>query len=262
MVTYKEWYENTVVQYEIIRFTKNKECAMLTKEITQELWKSRRHMRIHNTQGLRYNIWKYATSRNLHHNLYTTVAVYKNGFPLTDHTNYYDVKREWKEIHEKEITSFPLFIDIDGNDTGASFGFVRLSMQKIHEYFNNNDVPHQIRYSGMGYHIIVPTDDLKKSFLTSDEDNIYKTHLKICTRLNEEISELIDLRIFDSKRLIKTPYSLAVYDEEMFVCLPLIENKEIYEMLPKDFRANNWIGFIKKRGTKLFNPNGSIKNIM
>lgn len=257
-MNYKNWYSNHSVQFQIIQFTKNKEVALISKRNNPTA--QRRHLRVHNAQAVVYIINTYGISRGFTPNLYTTVATYKNGFPPTRHETFNDIKKEWIQNHQKKITSYPLFIDIDG-DNHKEFYHVKLSMQLLHNHLVKKNVPHEIRFSGMGYHFIIPNDDLDISFDQTKPNNVYKINKDIATQLNDEISELIDLKIYDSRRLIKCPYSLAIYGNNYYVCLPLKSEADL-KLNPEDFKPEKWYNEIFQRGTHVFNPEGTIQNLI
>ena len=43
----------------------------------------------------------------------------------------------------------------------------------------------------------------------------------ITRKLHNEFSEMIDFNLNDPRRICKVPYSLAVYPDDIFVCIPL-----------------------------------------
>ena len=100
------------------------------------------------------------------------------------------------------------------------------SAKHILRFFRETDCPFYCRFSGMGFHFVVPYELIKitlpdHSFYTSREDNIYKIYRSIALFLRDNFSEMVDTVIYDKRRIIKIPYSLALYDHSVVMCCPL-----------------------------------------
>lgn len=266
--TYKNWYTNKAVRFEIIKFLRYRESAFLSKD-PEQTPKGVRMLRIHSVQHLDLHMEVIPFRLDHPYNLYMSVAKYDDGIPMQN-LNFVerkkdDTNREWNKMAENKIFDYPFFIDIDVN-SHSQIDEAHFSAIKLHEYFNKNVVPHEVRFSGMGFHFVIPRGKLKYSFNHTDDNNIYKLYKTIVLYLHDEISELVDLTIYDSKRLIKAPYSLAVYENnETYVCLPFLTTEELKAFKLADFKPENWLKKsekLYKRGTYLFNPEGTLTDFI
>jgi len=274
------WYCNKGVKIALIKNLKNRELALLVpKYWPDEKNRSVRNIRCHNfgvkengdKLGLDYiydvtGFFKIQT----HYNLYYSLAEYKNGLPyneprLSDRNN-----EEWNNNHWKEMIGYDWLIDID-SPSFDEIEFAYHSAVNLKNTFDRLDVPYYLRFSGCGFHFVVPYKYLPQdlSFNYEDNNNIYKFLYNLTKILYNNISELIDLNIYDSRRVTKLPYSLAVYDREILVCHPFLSDeefndfkKEKYVIWPSIYklRPQNYPYQVGNRGEHLFNEEGSMRN--
>lgn len=215
---YSEWYFLAKVRYQLIKYTFNRETALITFDTKRPL----RMLRVHNTQSIDFllNAVNWKTNR---WNLYYSMARYNKGIPyqkfnLADRDN-----SGWKKNHWKEMVSNDFLIDIDATHHGE-MDYAKDSAVRLANLFNENNIPHDIRFSGCGFHLVVPYEYFKEDGLSFDplaETNVYNHYSLIAKKLNIEVSEMIDYKINDSRRLCKLPYSLALYKAGLYVCKPL-----------------------------------------
>lgn len=78
----------------------------------------------------------------------------------------------------------------------------------------------------MGFHIIIEHKFLPKLPFDPDEDkNIYRFCRAFAKYFFDNVTELVDLKIYDSRRVCKIPYSLALFKDMILVCKPLTEKE-------------------------------------
>lgn len=267
---YVKWYKDLAVKYELIKFLKNRELATLSKHTPQ---RNTRMLKCHTRQHFEF-IWDKIINVEYHktfYNFYYSLAKYINGIPnqpwrLKDRDN-----SSWNRSYYKHIEEMDFVIDIDASKEIIDIAYE--DAMSIHEFFNLHKVPHEIRFSGRGFHIIIPFkffQHLNMSFYFMHKQGSYvDLYLVIAEYLEKNYSELVDLTIYDFRRVLKIPYSLAVYpgDQDSYICYPLdqedlkipfkIENFTLTEENFKDLTK-----IIKYRGTYLFNEDGNIEGLL
>ena len=220
----KWYYSKYLLQYHFLKYLKNREFAVLpSKEANSDRKASKRNMRVHNIQSFQFWMARmdfFEKNRNV--NLYYSCASYKDGVPFSDPANLSIMSDEWKLDNYKYIDSYDFLLDIDSDFSDFDFALETAKIIKLH--FDLNDVPYMMRFSGRGFHFIIPYDYfrfLNLHFNPFEDGNIYSLFQKISKRLHDDISEMIDYSIYDSRRIMKLPYSYALYDEGAFLCCPL-----------------------------------------
>ena len=225
---YHRWYFNADIKFRIIKYTKNRETVLMKKttDISQLKFTTFRMRKIHSVQHLDAHLREY-NWQDYKLNMYYSLAKYKNGIPNAsfkpnevDYTN-------WNENNHKEMVEFDFLIDVDSPDH-ESIGFAQESAINISEHLTRDKTPHEIRFSGCGFHIIVPYSHFKDkgySFTVGHPNSIYKRYKELATELYIKYSELIDLGIYEHRRITKIPYSIAIYGTELYVCMPITIEK-------------------------------------
>lgn len=271
MSFYSEWYKRPEVKFQMIKHTYNRETAFIMpnfiKERTYE--SSVRLMRIHNVSHL--DIWLRArhvtvtpTGKNLNlYNIYTSLSCYKFGVPRSSLKLEMRKFDDWKMDHWKQIISYNMLIDIDAK----SFDEVDDAYndaKKIKEYFDELNVSYYLHFSGCGFHFILPYSMFKHfnlSFNPKDSKNIYDFYKSIAKDMKEMLSGRIDLKVFDSRRVYKVPFTLSIYDGVLTMCRPFQNEKDfdsftLEKMMPEN--QNN----IREMTDFLFNPNGDVSRFI
>ncbi len=263
MIHYPEWYQVSSVKFKIIKYTYRRE----TMFIGESNGKAVRMLRIHNVQHL--DTWLsqfYIFEHKRKYNLYYSLARYKDGIPYGSLNLAKRDFEDWKERHWKEMESYDCLIDIDaGNSKELNFAFY--SAKAIRKLFNKCNVPYHVRFSGMGFHFLMPYKFFKEfnlSFDKEDENNVYDFHSNIAARLHQNYSEMIDTNIYDSRRVVKIPYSLALYGKDEYVCYPFDSDDEfngflLHQMTPLN-KFHNVTSTRKEE--HLFNPNGNVNKLL
>jgi hypothetical protein len=80
----------------------------------------------------------------------------------------------------------------------------------------------------MGYHIVVPGQSMPKLTYDPDaRDNYYDMLGSLLNALRRKMSDFIDTGCHDPRRVAKVPYSLALYEDDNYVCWPLRTVREL-----------------------------------
>ena len=227
------YYKDYNVMYRLIRSLQNREFALLVPSWRDpmEFKRNTRSLKAHNFQSMKFLFDYYKITRGQRiYNLYYSLAEYKDGIPkftLTDRDT-----KDWVINQWKEMVKFDFVLDIDAGDY-EDMKYTTVSMQEIHTFLDLCRCPHEIIFSGQGFHIIIDGsqfDYLGKNFNPYDKKNsIFSFHRELAVKFYDRFCEMIDLNIYDSRRLLKIPYSLAVYKDSVQICRPLLSNDAVYD---------------------------------
>lgn len=261
MNNYLFYYNNYRIQHFFLRYLYNRECAVIPskKSLINSSEKRKmitRNMRVHNTQSFQFwlKFIRMFSDKTRLFNFYYSLAEFNTGIPYRNvkENNLKEDFSSWTENCHKEIRSYDMLIDIDSGSFDE-FDFALESAQYLQKRMDNWNVPYHLRFSGMGFHFVIPYKFFPNHLSTdpSSELNIYERMKMISEHLSEDISEMIDTTIYDSRRLTKIPMSLALYPEGDFVCVPVeelssfdlehyrLENFKNFAYIPDDILHNN-----------------------
>lgn len=261
---YYKWYEQPVIKFQLIKFLKNREFVLLSNNKPEC---STRMLRCHNVQHLDVilrDILKIKT-KEIIYNFYYSLALYKEGIPYQTPNLSERDNSEWVKTHFREMKGYDFLLDIDaGNHDEINTAYESALM--IKDLFDSLNVPYGLRFSGCGFHFIIPYFYFYEySFNPKDDDSIYKLYIKIADKLFKKYSELIDKSIYDSRRVCKVPYSLSVYDNEMYMCFPFSSNFEFNNFKLNNMKAVNQfpiINLYRKKDVHVFNVAGNVNNLL
>ena len=267
----RKYYYRLDVQYEIVKQLKNRESAILIPswETNPNIKKkSVRNLKIHSVQYFQIAIKKlnYITSQVLElFNLYNSVGVYRTGVPFTElYLGDRDCS-DWNKNHHKEMVAYDFFLDIDAGSHG-DIGHALKSCVMICDYLTVLDCPFSVRFSGKGFHLIIPHQYFDKQFNDFDpvsDNSIYKLYVKIAKYLSDKFSEMIDLSIYDSRRVCKVAYSLSHYVQKTYVCWSFNNLNELETFELENYNLINMIDKnIRDRGINIFNKDGDTKKLI
>lgn len=258
MNNFKFYYGNYNFQHKIIKYLFNREFAVLpAKRDDADIECKKRNLRIHNTQSFQFWLERLKLfDRNRFVNMYYSMAKYGNGVPRTNPHTFECENKEWNAEHKENIASFDMPIDIDAGDFN-DMEYAVLSADSLKIKFDEWKIPYYLRFSGMGFHFVIPYNYFpEKSCNPDDDDNVYELMMRIAQGLHDDFSEMIDKSIYDSRRLLKLPYSLSLYNENTYVCMPVSDLKSfnINDYLMEKYLSNSVF-----KEDVLHNLNGSIK---
>lgn len=267
--TITEWYNTASVKFEIIKFLRNREMALLVPSwIKDKETRIRciRMLKCHSVQHYDYILNKGLRifEKQTPYNFYYSLAKYKDGIP-NQTFNLWEKKKNnlsWNEIHFNRMVAYDFLIDIDaGSHEDIYFAFD--STKLIKAYFDMLNVPYELRFSGMGFHFIIPYLYLPyHSMIPKADSNLYWFLCLIAKKLKAKFSEMIDVNIYDSRRVCKIPYSLGIYENGLYVCYPFATSDEFEKFRLRDYVPSNFdVDIIRGKNRKVFNDCGSIYSL-
>ncbi len=232
---YYKWYFISKIKFEIIKYTKDRETSLIShnKKVTLRM------LKIHSVQHIDVHLKAINWYRNKW-NMYYSLAKYENGIPNQSLNLRGRDNSQWKKDHHNHMISYDFMIDIDASDH-SEIDKSKDSAIVIVAMLDKYNIPYELRFSGCGFHIIVPYsyfNHKKYSFDFKSKDSIYSYYSMIAKKLNINYSEMIDTNLNDARRLCKIPYSLAIYENNIYVCCPItvkeLENFKLDNMLPEN----------------------------
>ncbi|HUV85300.1 MAG TPA: hypothetical protein VMV86_06280 [Methanosarcinales archaeon] len=257
-----DWYKLPAVKFEIIKFLKNREMCIINKEVSA---KTVRMLKCHSVQHFDFinNTMIKVEEQNTLYNYYYSLARYIRGIPDQSPNLKERDNSKWTAEHHFEMEAYDLLIDIDGEFEYMDSAFD--SAKEIKAFFDKCNMPYELRFSGCGFHFIVPYELIGVGFSLNpkDENNVYNLYYKIARFLFDNYSEMVDFSIYDSRRITKIPYSIAIYNEGNFMCYPFISELDFNEFNLDRMRISNIDkNLIRGRGVKLFNSQGNAYDLL
>lgn len=243
---FQTWYDDPKVQAELF-FTslKFRETALIFPKYLMGKYpfNAVRCLRIIQPHGILYCLYNQA-ELHLHAtpmNIYYSLAEYNGHItrmpPALNHRKH--ELEKFQEEHWKNIRGYDCFIDIDAPNHNC-MGEAKEDTFKILLFLDNYNIPYKLSFSGMGYHIIIPGNVFEEINNNYDPDNpevsVYAFYNDIIKSLSNEFTELIDLGIHDSRRVVKAPYTLAFYENETYICWPFNTVQEFIARNYQDYR--------------------------
>jgi hypothetical protein len=221
-LNYIKWYDNIEVVYEMMRCMRDKEVAVINPFKKAECI---RNIKINNAQQV-YDVGKWINADKRTWNWYVSLAAYKEGIPNQTFNMEERDNTKWNEEHWKHIRHFDFLIDFDC-DTHDLVKEAKLDVLRVSNLLST--IPHSIRYSGMGYHILIPGEYMPQglSYDPDAEDNYYDMLHDLLEAIRRKHSDFVDTGCHDPRRVVKIPYSLALYEDDNYVCWPLRTVREL-----------------------------------
>lgn len=248
--------KQTVNKFEMIKFLKNREFALLPPSYLRQYHIGSRYFRCHNVQSFSFILWdimKFMRFKRLF-NLYYSLATYKDGLPrFTPNLRERDTS-DWKVNHWKEMSGYDWLIDIDAGDHNDIM-FAHDSANLIMELFDKCKTPYELRFSGCGFHLIVPYEYIKPlglHFNPHEKGSVYDFLTSMSKELYNQFSEMVDWNINDSRRICKLPYSAVFYKNKTYIAWSFKSRDNFKYFRLCDMEYGNPKN-IKGRGTKVFN---------
>ena len=261
----KLWYKDVATQYELIKQLYNREfCLLVPKHCSEEMQKrNTRTWRAHNTQSfmaILNNINYFDNEQQ--YNFYTSIAQYKGGVPMQTFnlSRRKELNAEWNRTQHDYIEHYPFFIDVD-SPTHEEIMLAHESVLQITKDLDADKFQYEVRFSGCGFHIIIHDfmrAEKTYSFNPEDDHNIYEYYRTMAESFQDKYTEMIDTTIYDSRRVIKMPYTLALYEHDTYVCWSFnsrteLENFQLENYTLRHFISNDKQRQIYKRGLQIFN---------
>lgn len=275
----RNWYKRSDVKFQLIKYTFNREFALLVPSFIGDikdvnsfgelLYKkySIRMLKCHNVQHLDYILDRGIRmfEKKIPFNFYYSLARYNNGIPNQTFNLALRYNEEWAKMHFKEMIAYDFLIDVDSG-THEDIDFAHDTTKKIIDYLNELNVPYELRFSGMGFHIVIPYIYFKGDLsFNPQEENIYQLYSRIAKMLKSKFSDMLDTGIYDSRRVCKIPYSLALYEDNIYMCSP-INYREVFDnFFLCDYEINESNiseREVSREDRKVYNLQGNINSLL
>lgn len=219
----RRFYTDYAVQHKLIRYLYNRELCL----ISPKGWGSFvvRNLRVHNTQSFQFYLNFLRMFRDPMHsyNLYYSMAKFDKGIPFrnTKSGNLKEDFTQWNRDCKRLISSYDMLIDIDAGTFG-DIGLALESAMLVRKRLLSDGIAFYQRFSGMGFHLVAPYRQFGAGCLDPDgETNIYQAMKERAQNLHDTCSEMIDVNIYDCRRVAKLPYTVAIYGRQDMVCAPV-----------------------------------------
>lgn len=259
-------YARFDVQVEMTKQGKNREFGMLKKAWTGE--ESMRRTRICcNDKGLKFHIADNSMKeKQIPYIFYYSIATFKQGEGVPFRQVLWEDKVKWQETYADHIATYDFFMDIDAKDH-KDIAMAYASAKDVKRFFDDLVVPYSLRFSGKGFHFIIPHHYFAHLNLPFDHHqdtthNIYAFYQRIAKYLNETYSELIDMTIYDARRFCKIPYSYSCYEDSAYICWPFLDDAEFEAFTLKQYHIDHFNKKIAYRGIPLFNKEGNAEHLI
>lgn len=162
----------------------------------------------------------------------------------------------WKKDYWHHMIGWDFLIDIDAKAPFKTSDAYK-SAKIVKRLFDRYKIAYELRFSGRGFHIIVPWSALPHfSFDPMDrKGSIYAFCRDFVGLLKQKASQVVDDSILDSRRLCKMPYSAVFYENETFICWPFKSDEEFAKFRAKDynFYSAKMHESVRDRGLFTFN---------
>lgn len=266
---YKEinrWYKRRDVKFELVKQLFNREFAMLTPYWNKEKDIKKRNIRMmkcHSVQHFDFLMkCKNFYLDKVPYNMYKSVAKYLNGIPNQTMNLKIRNNSDWKANHWKKISGYDFVIDIDVR-THSEFKYALMTAKDLWYLFNETNTPFGCTFSGKGFHFTIPHWFFTlRSFNPKSDNSIYVLYSDIAHALQNQFSELIDVGIYDSRRLIKLAYSLSIYENQIYVAYPINMEWDIQNFKLEYYELERFDKPVVKRGQYLHNRHGNMNKLL
>lgn len=210
----KEYYSHIEVIFEMVKCMRGKEVCFLSEQYKF------RNIKAHNIAYLFSNMRAFSFDER-EYNVYVSCMDYFNmpifSFdPNLRREQSLDFIKKFKECS----SGYDFFIDLEGdaNDYKVSWN----EAKKIKALFDSYKVPYYVKNSGKGFHFVIPSIHFD-SYLPNHLER-KEIFLKFSTTLKNLLNlKLIDLTVYDLRRVYKCPYSLDYKTNR--VCVPLTDDQ-------------------------------------
>ena len=247
------WYSKPEVQELISNICLKREIAFGDPDKKVKMsrhWQSNHPTQINFLLTQHYMFGK----EKLRKNMYMSINKYK-WMPKRYKTN--DPTRNWWENESNGfIGTVEWWIDIDASSHNDIY---KAQYQAIECYRDLQAIGYDpyVQFSGMGFHIMVTPFiidfedwELIGRFNKGNIWNLIKRKMKAYKR----DYSLIDMAIYDDRRLIKCPFTVVRYEDEHYMCWPLTK-QELYDFKLENYSLKNIDRFIELIGTNEYKNN-------
>lgn len=250
------YYDNDFTRKFLVNYTRYREFSMMTPKGETENDKIViRCLNYYNDINFKYYYRNTGFQEGKYlFNLYTSLARYmKPRLSWIGDINRKQKMEDFIKEHESYMIGYDFAIDIDC-DSQLELPYVFESAKKVFIYFIKTRTPFRAKFSGLGVHFEIPYEFFKreginKSFISTDDDTIYKMFYGLASYLASEISEMVDATIYDSRRMLKLYGSIAIYQDDLFLCNDL--NVSLLNMVLKSKNPIDFFRITQKKDLKV-----------
>ena len=218
----KEYYGNEKNIRKILPYLNNRELALIvSKGYGEQSKRSTRNIRIDSVKDFKWWVlrWSGMNDKETFYNFYHSMAKYRFGIPHFP-SRWQERKpqtQKWIIEHIKSMMSYDCLIDIDS----PSHTYMKMAKEdaiSIREWLDRNEYTYEIRFSGCGFHFIIPSAHFNMQFDPYADTNCYKQMIKMLMDLYNNITQFVDTSVIDSRRVCKIPNTLAIYNNKVYKC--------------------------------------------
>ena len=239
-------YNHLRIQHLMIKYTFKREVMRIVPKFSKEQKNTMRMFRIHNINQLQW-LFRFShifDGQRYPVQFYHSLAMYNTGVPRRNtqdkgEKEYYET---FKESSIKNIVSYDFFLDID-SPTEDKIQVASSDTYKICSYLDDMKIPYSLRFSGNGFHIFIPHSsftEIKHHFNPyTIEGSIYSLYTKIAQAITKRFTEFVDESIYDSRRVIKIPFSVSITEKKAYVVAPL-QKEELLTFIPGIYEVETY----------------------
>jgi len=211
----KQWYQSKPVIFEIIKRLMYKEAVFLRDGCVH------RCIKANAVHYLQQNFERYHFDSEPF-NLYGSLGHFPN-LPMFSFNR--NIKREemteFNKHYLKFMKGYDFMLDIDNLDLELAYK----TAHNVKKDFDKMKIPYWLLFSGnKGFHIRVDYQDFPKNLKQMKYENLVALFKRVAENYKIiNLHEDIDLQVFDTRRIAKTPYSV-VYPNYL-IAMPLSDSQ-------------------------------------
>ena len=241
----KLWYSNLSIKYELIKSLKFKESIFM--RVTGN-FNPIRCLKLNSVSFFEKNLLQFKFFLD-GFNLYNSLGIFPDlEMASWDRNVYQKQKKDFLHNHLDLMKGYDFALDLDQQNEDKNISLCYKSAKKVKIIFDKFNVKYYIIFSGQkGFHFRVDYNDYPEWLRNLSMLDL----INLLRRFTQKIRGIenikhIDHRIIDSRRIIKTPYSIVIpkkeYAEkyEFKVALPL-SNHEFENFKIENYLLSNCI---------------------
>ena len=213
MMDYTEYYNHVEVLFELVKQMHGKETAFLGTEFNV------RCIKAHSLAYLKSNMMSFNFFKRAY-NIYISSANYNN-LPCFSYNP--EVRKQQQSDFNKNakdfMTGYDLFIDIDGIPEDHLPAW--REAKRIKSVFDRYRIPYSIKFSGKGFHFIVPSLYFSSLPDFTIRNATFKKFMLSMVKILD--LRLVDMSIYDVRRVYKAAYSFDIKTGR--IALPLSDEQ-------------------------------------
>lgn len=235
----EQWYSNRSIQYLLIESLKYRESVFLKVGGGSGL----RCLKLNAMGYLMPNFKEWGFFHN-QFNLYSSLGIFPDMEMASWNRNKYKIqKTEFMKNHIKLMKGFDFMFDLDKKKDEQDLSECFKSAVKLKQFLDDKKIIYYIIWSGVkGFHFRIDYEDMGQYLKSLPMAELIKKLKVFSERINliENIPH-IDLKIVDSRRFTKVPYSVVIPDVEgsdntdFRIAMPLSDSQF------EDFKMENYL---------------------